>query len=75
MDVHYSELRQHLKKYMDLLCGSDEVIKVTRQRGESAYIISEKKLSHMTVKEFREWQRIARLMNYSDALNAMKEDK
>lgn len=68
MDISYSEFRQHLKQYMDLLGEDETVIKVTRQRGGDAFIISEEQLAKMTTKEFKELQKRARLTKYMEKM-------
>lgn len=68
MDISYSEFRQHLKQYMDLLLEKETVIKVTRQRGGDAFIISEEQLAKMTTKEFKELQKRARLTKYAEKM-------
>lgn len=68
MDISYSEFRQHLKQYMDLLLEKETVIKVTRQRGGDAFIISEEQLAKMTTKEFKELQKRARLTKYMEKM-------
>lgn len=68
MDITCSEFRQNLKQYMDLLYEKKVIIKVTRQRGGDAFVISEEQLARMTTKEFKELQRRARLTKYAEMM-------
>ena len=74
MDVSYSEFRLHLKQYMDILCERNDAIRVTRQRGGDAFVISQEQLAKMTVKEFKALQQRARLSKYMELLNPDKEE-
>lgn len=40
-DVTYSDFREHLKDYLDQVCGNSEPLRVTRRGGKRVVVLSE----------------------------------
>lgn len=72
MEVRYSEFRQNLKKYLDLVCDGGEFVNVRRLHGCDAIVISEDFFKSITYDEFKELQTASRLTSYVEKLTDIK---
>ena len=68
MDIGYSEFRQNLKQTLDEVTEKNEVVRIKRQNGGDAYLLSEEKYQ-----EFMELQHTVRLFKYFEEFERMKE--